>query len=121
MASAATAGCSGVLPGDGAGSGDDPAEVIVENGTDSGAEIAVRITDSDGETLFSRVFSVGSEAIESGGSIETTPSRVHAFTADGVSRTWRYDPDLPVGFDCEPKDVGLTLRRENTIEPWYDC
>ncbi|QSG16150.1 hypothetical protein HSEST_2640 [Halapricum desulfuricans] len=76
---------------------------------------------SDGETLFSRIFALGAGKMTSHGAIETTPARVHAFTATGVSHAWRYDPELPVEFDCEPKDIGLTLYRDNTIEPWYDC
>lgn len=121
VASVPTAGCSDVLPGGDSTSVDDPGEVIVENRTASKAEIAVRVIDSEEETLFSRIFTLGPDAITSRGAIETIPSRVHAFTPDGVSRTWRYDPDLPVDFECEPKDIGLTLHRDNTIEPWYDC
>jgi hypothetical protein len=71
--------------------------------------------------LFSRVFALGAKKMTSRGAIETTPARVHAFTAGGVSHTCQYDPDLPAQFDCEPKDIGLTLHRDNTIEPWYNC
>jgi hypothetical protein len=95
--------------------------VNVENRTSSTAEIAVRVIDTEEETLFSHIFVLGSEKMMSRGAIETTPSRVSAFTADGVSHMWRYNPDLPADFDCEPKDIGLTLHEDNTIEPWYDC
>jgi hypothetical protein len=121
VASVSIAGCSDVLPGNDTGSGDESGEVMVENRTTSTAEIAVRVIGTEDESLFSRVFALGPEQMTSHGAIETPPSRVHAFTADGVSRTWQYDPDLPVDFDCEPKDIGLTLHRDNTLEPWYDC
>ncbi|WP_229121418.1 hypothetical protein [Halapricum desulfuricans] len=117
----ATAGCGSVLPGSDTGNSDGSSEVTVENRTTSEAEIAVRVIGSDGETLFSRIFALGAGKMTSHGAIETTPARVHAFTATGVSHAWRYDPELPVEFDCEPKDIGLTLYRDNTIEPWYDC
>lgn len=120
VASASTAGCSGVLPDSGS-SGAEPIEVNVENRTSSQAEIAVRVVDREGETLFSRVFALGPEKMASLGSIEAAPSRVHAFTADGVSHTWEYAPDLPDDFECERADIGLTLHQDDTIEPWYTC
>jgi hypothetical protein len=55
------------------------------------------------------------------GAIETTPTSVRAFISTGVDRTWRYDPDLPVDFDCEREDIGLTLHPYETTEPWYTC
>lgn len=119
--SVSIAGCGGFLPGSGSTDTVEPSEVIVENGTTSTEEIAVRVTDSDDETLFSRVFTLGPEKMVGRGAIKTIPSRVHAFTPNGVSKTWRYDPDLPADFDCEIKDVGLTLNSNNTIETWYDC
>ena len=121
VASVATAGCSGVLPESDTRNSDESIEVMVENRTTSEAEIAVRVIGSEDETLFSQIFVLGAEKMTSRGPIETKPARVHAFTAAGVSHTWRYDPDLPVEFDCEPKDIGLTLHRDSTIEPWYDC
>ncbi|GAA0511191.1 hypothetical protein SAMN04488066_10913 [Halorubrum aquaticum] len=120
VASASTAGCTGVFPGSGSGDANEPNEVIVENATAGEAEIAVRVADEDGRTLFSRVFALGPERIASHEGIDVVPARIHAFTADGVSRAWRYDPDLPIEFECEPKDVGLTLGADG-IEPWYDC
>ena len=120
-ASVSIAGCGGFLPGSSSTDTVEPSEVIVENGTTSTVEIAVRVTDSEDETLFSRVFTLGPEQMMGRGAIETTPSRVHAFTPDGVSKTWRYDPGLPVDFDCDIKDIGVTLRSDNTVEPWYDC
>lgn len=116
-----TAGCSDVLLEGDSGSTHESSEVIVENRTSSGVEIAVRIIDSESETLFSHVFTLGPETMKSRGAIEKTPSEIHAFTPDGVSHTWRYDPDLPVEFECDPKDIGLTLHDDTTIEPWYDC
>lgn len=121
VTSAATAGCGDTLPTIGSGNADESSEVIVENRTGFTAEIAVRVVNREAETLFSRVFTVGPEKTTSHGVLETSPSRVHAFTPEGVSHTWAYDPDLPADFDCQPKDVGLTLLRDNTIEPWYDC
>jgi hypothetical protein len=121
VASSSAAGCSDVFPDGGSSSADDAGEVIVENGTDSLIEIAVRVVDSGEETLFSRVFTVGSQKIISRNGIETVPARIHAFTPNGVSHTWRYDPDLPAGFECEIKDIGLTLDQDHTIDPWYDC
>lgn len=121
VASMSFAGCSGVLPGSDSGGGDQAGEVVVENRTDSEAEIAVRVVGREDEPLFSRVFVLEGGKTMSRGTVETTPTRVHAFTATGVARTWRYDPDLSVEFDCKPKDIGLTLHRDNTIKPWYSC
>ena len=121
VTSVSIAGCSDALPGGASRSANEPSEVIVENRTSSKAAIAVRVLDREEETRFSRVFTLEPGTMTSGGAIETTPARVHAFTAEGVSRTWWYDPDLPAEFECEPKDIGLTLHRDNTIEPWYDC
>ncbi|MFC6615523.1 hypothetical protein ACFQAS_11270 [Halopenitus salinus] len=121
VASASTAGCSGVLPGRDSGRTDDPIEVTVLNDTSSTAQIAVRVTDAEAEMIFSRVFSLGPEKMAGCGAIEATPASVHAFTADGVSRTWRYAPDLPADFECDRADIGLTLRRDGAIEPWYSC
>lgn len=87
VASVSIAGCSEVLPGSGSSSADEPIEVSVENRTTSKAEIAVRVIDGEEETLFSRVFTLEPEKMTSRGAIERTPSRVHAFTADGVSHT----------------------------------
>ncbi|WP_281194038.1 hypothetical protein [Halorubrum sp. F4] len=120
IASASTAGCGDLLPGGGSGDSNGPNEVIVENATASAAEIAVHVTDADGGTLFGHVFALGPGRIASRDGIEVTPARIRAFTPDGVSHAWEYDPDLPIEFECEPKDVGLTLR-EDAIEPWYDC
>jgi hypothetical protein len=121
VASTSAAGCSDVFPDSGSSSADNVGEVIVRNGTDSPIEIAVRVVDSGDETLFSRVFTVGSQKIISRNGIETIPARIHAFTPNGVSHTWRYDPDLPAGVECEIKDIGLTLNQDHTIDPWYDC
>ncbi len=115
------AGCASVLPGGPAETEVEPAEVVVENRTDDDAEIAVRLVDGASETVFSRVFSVGPEQMVGRGAIETAPRRVHAFTPGGISTRWEYDPDLPADFDCEIKDVGLTLHGDETIEPWYKC
>lgn len=115
------AGCSEVLSGSGSISADEPIEVTAENRTSSKAEIAVRVIDREEETRFSRVFTLQPETMASNGAIETLPSRVHAFTADGVSNTWRYAPDLPADFECEREDIGLTLHEDDTIEPWYTC
>jgi hypothetical protein len=112
------AGCSGLLSDE---SDTEHAEVVVENGTDSPAEVAVRISGGADETLFSRVFTLGPEELVGSGALETTPARVHAFTPGGLSRRWEYDPDLPADFDCDIKDVGLTLGTEDRIEPWYKC
>lgn len=121
VTSVSIAGCSDVFGGSDPSSDDETIELTVENRTPSPAEIAVRVIDGEGETLFSRVFTLEPGTITSRGSIETTPTRVHAFTAEGVAHTWRYAPDLPVDFECEREDIGLTLHRDNTIEPWYTC
>ena len=121
VASMSTAGCGGALLNGNTRSSDESGEVMVENRTTSEAEIAVRVIGDEDDTLFSRVFVLGADEMTSRGAIETTPAKVLTFTAAGISHTWRYDPDLPAGFDCEPKDIGLTLQRDNTIEPWYDC
>lgn len=121
VTSVSIAGCSDVFSVSGSSSADETIEVSVENRTSSRAEIAVRVVDSEGATLFSRVFDLEPTTIVSRGAIETTPSRVHAFTADGISHTWRYAPDLPADFECEREDIGLTLHDDDTIEPWYKC
>lgn len=120
VATVSTAGCSDALP-NGDDRSDAPIEVSVENRTTSRAEIAVRVIGRERETLFGRVFALDAETIVSRGAIETTPTSVRAFTSTGVDHTWRYDPDLPVDFDCEREDIGLTLHPDETIEPWYTC
>lgn len=121
LMSVPTAGCSETFSVNDSSRADETIEVSAENRTSSRAAIAVRVIDNEEETLFSRVFDLESGTIASRGAIETPPSRVHAFTPDGASHTWRYVPDLPVDFECEREDIGLTLHQDNTIEPWYTC
>lgn len=122
MASVSIAVCNTVLPSNGSSSGHKSSEVIVVNNTASEVDVAVRVVDNEDNTLFSRVFSTGPEMTNSSrDEIETPPTKVHAFTADGISKTWQYAPNLSGEFDCEPKDIGLILQDDNTIEPWYTC
>lgn len=108
----AVAGCGSRAP-----AGD--AEVLVENRTDAPVAVAVRILGDDG-VLFDGVLTVSPDNMVSRHGLTGSPRRVQAFTDDGVSRTWQYDPDLPADFSCEVADVGLTVQDEG-IEPWYDC
>lgn len=115
-----TVGCSDI-PSGGSEDATESIEVAVENASSDPVEIAVKVADREGTGLFSQVFSLESGHLVSRGTIETTPATVSAFTPDGVSRTWEYDPDLPGDFDCDREDIGLTVRQDNTIEEWYKC
>jgi hypothetical protein len=121
VASLSTAGCSGIIPSDGSEDAAEPIEVAVSNAASDVVEIAVRVLDREGMGLFSRVFSLEPGHFVSRGAIETTPAEVSAFTPDGVSHTWEYDPDLPGDFDCDRADIGLTVQQDNSIREWYKC
>lgn len=120
-ASVSAVGCSDAVslgdPEDAA----EPIEVAVENATADVAEVAIRVLDREGSTLFNRVLSVDPEHFVSRGAIETTPATVRVFTPAGVSRTWEYAPDLPEDFDCDREDIGMTIRSDTTVEAWYKC
>lgn len=116
---APTAGCSAIDASSGPEGEGDTREIVVVNETEAAAEIAVRVADRDGETLFSRVYDLDAGHTDESAGIEARPATVTAFTPDGTSRTWTYDPD--VDLDCEGVDVGVRLTREGTVEAWYAC
>lgn len=92
---------------------------MVENQTEELATIGVRVEDDEGEVLFSRVYELESENLDSSAGIETTPSTVIVFTPDGSSATWKYAPDLDI--NCEGEDIGITVRADGSIDSWYAC
>ena len=104
----------GELEGEG-----DTIEILVENDTDAPAQIAVNITGSDQESLFSRVYELEPRHLDSSASIEIRPVEVTVFTPDGVSATWEYSPKG--NFRCDGVDIGITLKPEKTVESWYGC
>ena len=119
LATLAVAGCSerlGVAEPEGEG---DTVEVIVGNGTDEPARIAVRIEDDTGAVLFSRVYELGPDEADESAGIDTAPSTVTVFTPAGDAATWEYDPDLDV--NCEGKDVGIRLLSDGSFERYYAC
>ena len=119
LATLAVAGCSerlGVTESEREG---DTVEVIVGNGTDEPARIAVRIEDDTGAVLFSRVYELTPNEADQSAGIDTAPSTVTVFTPAGDAATWEYDPDLDV--NCEGKDVGITLLSDGSFERYYAC
>lgn len=96
------------------------AEVVVDNYTDETAYVSVLVEGRGGERLFTHTFVVDPDHSVGRGSYRREPTTITAFSRRGVERTWDYDPDLGPEFDCDPKDVGLTLER-GAISPWYSC
>lgn len=97
----------------------DTIEILIENATENTAQIAVYITDSDGHSLFSRVYELEPGHLDMSGGIETRPTTVRVFTPGGTAATWEYAPKTDL--DCEGVDIGVTLTEEQTIESWYGC
>ncbi|WP_255150624.1 hypothetical protein [Halorarius halobius] len=110
---AATAGCNGLSSREGEG---DTHEIILTNQTGEFANVAVRVTDADGAALFSRVYELGPGKADESAGVETRPATVKAFTPDGTTAAWAFDPDL----DCEGPDVGIRLT-DDGFEEWYGC
>ncbi|PSQ33701.1 hypothetical protein BRD05_08270 [Halobacteriales archaeon QS_9_70_65] len=119
LATLAVAGCSERLGGTEPEGEGDTVEVIVGNGTDEPARIAVRIEDDTGAMLFGRVYELGPHKADESAGIDTAPSTVIVFTPAGGATTWEYDPDLDV--NCEEKDVGITLLPDGSFERYYTC
>lgn len=94
-------------------------EIMVENQTEERAQIGVRVEDDDGEVLFSRVYELEPDNLDSSASIETTPSTVLVFTPEGLSATWEYAPEVEI--DCDGEDIGITVHPDDMIESWYAC
>ncbi len=92
---------------------------MVENQTGELAMIGVRVEDDEGELLFSRVYELDPDHLDSTAAIETTPSTVAVFTPEGNSATWEYAPDLDI--DCDGEDIGITLQSDHSIDSWYAC
>ncbi|WP_135302537.1 hypothetical protein [Haloarcula amylovorans] len=112
-----TAGCGFVSETDSGGEGD-TIEIIPVNETDRPVTVAIRIEDTDGAILFSRVYELDAGHADESAGIDTRPATIRAFTPDGRSNIWEYDPDTDL--QCEGKDVGLWVR-ETSIDPWYGC
>jgi len=119
VASTAVTGCSDPLGSAGAGGEGDTVEMLVENRTEGIAEVGVRVEDDDGDTAFSRVYELEPRSLDSSAELETVPSTVTAFTAEGRSATWEYAPDLEM--NCDGEDIGLTVQPDGSIDPWYAC
>ncbi|MBV0923279.1 hypothetical protein KTS45_03625 [Halomicroarcula limicola] len=116
-ATSATAGCGRFSGTDSSGEGD-TIEIIPVNETDRPVTVAIRIEAADGSVLFSRVYELDAGHADESAGIDTRPATIHAFTPDGRSNSWEYDPDTDL--QCEGKDVGLWIR-ETSIDPWYNC
>ena len=119
LATLAVAGCSERLGGTEPEGEGDTVEIIVGNGTDEPARIAVRIEDDTGTVVFSRVYELGPDKADESAGIDTAPSTVTVFTSAGDAVTWKYDPDLDV--NCEGKDVGVRLLPNGSFERYYTC
>jgi hypothetical protein len=119
VAGIATAGCGELGLSSGPAGEGDTIEILVSNGTSEPARIAVRVEDSDGSSLFSRVYDLGAEKRDESAGIETRPSTVRVFTPDGTSATWEYAPDTDLR--CEGKDIGIRLTRDEMFESYYSC
>lgn len=114
----ATAGCNALASSGGPDGEGDTVEVVVVNDTDDPVSVAVRITDRDGDPLFSRVYELDPRHTDESAGVDTRPARVAVFTPDGTSASWAYAPsDHP---RCEGKDVGITVTDEG-FESWYGC
>ncbi|MBX0293852.1 hypothetical protein [Haloarcula nitratireducens] len=116
-ATSATAGC-GLFSETNSGGEGDTIEIIPVNETERPVTVAIRIEDSDGAVLFSRVYELDAGHADESAGIDTRPATILAFTPDGRSNSWEYDPDTDL--QCEGKDVGLWVR-ETSIDPWYNC
>jgi hypothetical protein len=112
----AIAGCGGIDSGpEGEG---DTVEIIPVNESETAVTLAVRVEDDDGEPLMSRVYDLPAGHADESAGVDTPPATVVAFTQDGRSNEWAYDPD--VGLNCPGQDVGIRVLADG-IEPWYSC
>ncbi|SDN26955.1 hypothetical protein SAMN04487949_3784 [Halogranum gelatinilyticum] len=116
------AGCgsSSELEGEG-----DTIEIMPRNGTDETQQIAIRIEDSDGTTVFSHVYELEPDHLSEseGVSPDADPTRISVFVAGGPNETFRYHPDDETRRTCQRDgiDFGVTLTAEQTLAPWYTC
>lgn len=118
---ASMAGCNTIdLMGESEGEGD-TIEILVENDTAESTQIAVYIEDCNGNSLFSRVYELGSHHLDESAGLETRPATVTVFTPDGTSATWEYSPNRNSSLNCAGADIGISLKPEQTIESWYGC
>jgi len=114
------AGCGSIDIGEPNGEAD-TIEILVENLTDELAQIAIYIEDNEENTLFSRVYELGPDNLDSSAGLETRPATVTVFTSDGTSTTWKYSPEGEFNLDCEGVDIGVSLKPDQTVESWYAC
>ncbi|WP_152422737.1 hypothetical protein [Natrialba taiwanensis] len=112
-------GCSNYIPLSQSKKKSEIAEVGVDNSTDDREYVSV-IVSGDNDIIFRHTFILDPGTFSSEKAIEEEPSEIMAFTKNGISKTWNYDPEMGPAFDCGIKDIGLTLQ-DDTIEPWYDC
>lgn len=94
-------------------------EIVVGNGTDEPAMMAVVIENDTGETLFDRVYELGPEEVDESAGIETIPATVTVFTPDGNAASWELpapDPD-----DGCTETLGIRLLPDGTFERSYSC
>lgn len=119
VAAAGVAGCGDLLrSGDRAGEAE-TIEIIVTNETGELAQIGVRVEDDGGSALFSRVYRLDSGRTDQSAGLDTAPAVVRVFTSTGAAEAWEYTPDSDRR--CDGQDIGITLARDATIEPWYGC
>ncbi|MFC6973969.1 hypothetical protein ACFQL1_03675 [Halomicroarcula sp. GCM10025709] len=112
----AVAGCAGIDSGpEGEG---DTVEIIPVNESEDPVTLAVRVEDADGEALMSRVYDLPAGHADESEGVDTPPATVVAFTQDGRSNEWAYEPRPDL--DCPGQDVGIRVSADG-IEPWYSC
>jgi len=115
----ASAGCLDAVPLLAADRNETTTEVTTVNDSNKKAYVSVIIGD-DEDVIFQHTFIVNSGNSISHGEISRKPEKIIAFTREGISETWNYDPDLSPEFTCNIKEIGFTIK-ESQIEPWYSC
>jgi len=115
------AGCGSIGMSDEPEGEGDTIEILVENRTDELAQIALYIEDDNENALFSRVYELEPQHLDSSAGLETRPATVTVFTPDGTSTTWEYSPEGEIDLSCEGVDIGVSLKPDQTVEWWYTC
>jgi hypothetical protein len=115
----ATAGCADFGTGGGTDGEGDTVEIIVSNHTQEPANIAVRVADSDGVSLFDRVYELEAGHMDESGGVDVTPATVTAFTPEGEAASWEYAP--PGDTPCDGVDFVVELAEPTGLEATYTC
>lgn len=84
-------------------------EVVVTSYREETVQLAVLI-EMDNRENFSNVYTLSPDEYDEGESISGLPSKVTAFTADGMSMTWT---DITTSkFNCDAPDIEIAVRPE---------